>query len=782
MKVQTRFQRWHDAKFTTELLPILPPGAPLTAGTNVQPGHRGKVPGVLTAQGTWSGFGGRWSETLQASEADVRKWHGWKASVGIQGRQYPGLDNDTDNEELAALVSNLASEYLGFGPVRTRAGSPRRLHMFRLEPGAALLRKVRLEFMDRDGGKHAAELLATGQQYVVEGPHPAGGEYEWLGDHPCCVVGGPDSLPAIDASAVERFFIALRTALEGAGCTVGKDTTASAALATGSRKSLDDPSLHAPSPDDVLALLAAVPCTPERFPDRDAFVPFVCALKACFGPTREDHWPAVLDWALQYPGAEEAFIAKIWDSVDDAAVGWDWLASVSGQGEIAAQADFSEPPADDEENMPPDPGEVATAKMAERWVYCIQVDRYVDLETGDLLNSKAFNATNTAVAAFGRTGINSAEGVFQNLGGQVRKVITATYRPGRPAIVEEELNGSMRTAVNMYRPSILKPVPGDVGPWLTHISMLFGEPGEPAHEHILSYMAFILQNPGVKINHTPVMLGEEGIGKDTALEPLRRALGGHNAATIGPEALLAPFNSGWIERQFVIINEAHTFSRREIMDRLKPLIAAPPHTLEVNRKNVAQYVIPNIINVVMFTNHADALAPTQGDRRYWVHQCLISDKPPQPYFRALWDWFDAGGDAACFAWLLARDVSAFNPKEPAPMTEAKQEMIDGSAPIAARWLAEQFEEGGAFNGRDLVTVREVISHAHTEFDCPPKVAETIRESHVVAILKKHAFKAIKGKFKINGATGRMWSRADMGAAEPRVILHRWENDQKRAAG
>ena len=388
--------------------------------------------------------------------------------------------------------------------------------------------------------------------------------------------------------------------------------------------------------------------------------------------------------------------------------------------------------------MPEAPDEAAHKSMVERFVYCRTLDRFVALDSGEVLTPKGFDTLNTHVARFGKSGEHAAHAQFINLPA-ARKVATMTYRPGQGHIVEEEINGELRPALNRWRPSRLKPIAGDVGPWLNLIGMLFGEEGAPARDHILDFMAFVVKCQGVKINHAPVLLGEEGIGKDSIMEPLRRAVGLHNAATVNAKELQEPFNGRWIESQFWVFNEIHTFSRREFMDVLKPYIAAPPDTLAVNRKNVPQYDIPNIGNCVMFTNHEDALAPTQGDRRYWVHKCLIDEKPAPALFTTYWDWLNKeGGDAHVFAYLLARDVSAFNPKAPAPMTEAKQEMIDQSSPAPVRWLQSQFARGGLFAGRTAIIVKEVVDTAKHDFEAPNGVSA----KYVASVLKARGFQNV----------------------------------------
>jgi hypothetical protein len=218
-----------------------------------------------------------------------------------------------------------------------------------------------------------------------------------------------------------------------------------------------------------------------------------------------------------------------------------------------------------------------------------------------------------------------------------------------------------------------------------------------------------------------------------------------------------PFNAHWITCQLVVLNEVHTFSRREFMNKLKPLLAAPPDTLMVNRKNVPQFSIPNIINVIMFTNHEDALAPTQGDRRYWIHRCLIEERPPKAHFNALYAWLNAGGDAKVFGWLLARDLSQFDDHEPAPMTQAKQAMIDQSQPRAVRWCREQFREGGQFEGRTIITADEVASAA------PLRIADDLNHKRLATALGAEGYQTADNLRVRNGKDLlRLWVRDPSG--------------------
>jgi phage terminase large subunit-like protein len=61
-------------------------------------------------------------------------------------------------------------------------------------------------------------------------------------------------------------------------------------------------------------------------------------------------------------------------------------------------------------------------------------------------------------------------------------------------------------------------------PWIEHIRRVFPNNAD----HIIQYLAHRVQRPGEKINHALVLGGEPGIGKDTALEPVKRAVGHWN--------------------------------------------------------------------------------------------------------------------------------------------------------------------------------------------------------------------------------------------------------------
>lgn len=754
--------RWFDLQ-GTETLPIIPPGATLKEGSTVRPEHRGKVPGTRNKNKVWSGMGGKWSNDFQMTEARAKQADAWGAGVGIQGRIFPGLDIDVNDAQLADAIERLAFECIGPAPVRYREGSARRLLMYRIADGEAPFRKRRIAWE----GAQAVELLGLGQYYNVEGEHPKGGQYLWRNGHPCEL--GADHIPEITKAKADAFFAGLGDLLDcygyelkgsGDNATTGKN-----------RKPLTDKTLHAPTPELVVSVLNSIPCTEESFNNRDAFVSFLASLKASLGPAADEHWPAVLDWALNYPGAEESFIAKIWNSINDAELGWEWLAGwARGHGwHEDAQADFD----DDTTNAGKDPSvnipETDFDRMISRFAYVKDLGQYNDMEDGSFLSGKDFNAVNVLVKPFGSSGQQSAEAVFQNAK-DAKKVVTATSRPGEPVITKAPNGrGQPVDAVNLWRASNIErnhnATTADVASWLDLVTQLFGPETSPECKHFLDWWAFVLQHPGEKIGHALVIIGGQGVGKDTVLKPLFEAVGLHNVASIDTGTLLGQWTY-FLKSQIVYCQEM--IGRRDLYNMLKPFISAQATRLAVNEKGLRQYFVPNNQNWIVTSNHNNAISLEDDDRRFWVHRALLEEPPEGDYFARLHKWFKAGGTANVFGWLMNRDVRGFNPMAPPPITAAKRAMVDQSQPAPVRWLRDLLSDAGLFSDRTVMTIDELCKAADKDWSAP----HNIDHKSAMAALRGTQFKAAH-RVRLKDGMRQLWARGLPGTVTADEMRNRY---------
>jgi len=158
--------------------------------------------------------------------------------------------------------------------------------------------------------------------------------------------------------------------------------------------------------------------------------------------------------------------------------------------------------------------------------------------------------------------------------------------------------------------------------------------------HIITWLAHRVQQPADKINHALVLGGGQGIGKDTLLEPAKRAVGPWNVSEVSPQHMLGRFN-GYLKSVILRVNEARDLgdvNRFQFYDHMKAYIASPPDVLRVDEKNLREYSVPNCCGVVITSNHkADGIYLPADDRRHFVAWSdLTKDDFPQAYWTTLW--------------------------------------------------------------------------------------------------------------------------------------------------
>src|SRR5262249_49801938 len=150
---------------------------------------------------------------------DVKKWCRWGANLGLQSRNFPMVDIDCDQSDLAQKVEDLAIECLGPAPVRGRDGSAHRLLLYALAEGSLPIRKGRIEWADANGREGAVDILGKGQQACLEGGHPKGGHYRWRNNVGACEWGREKLVP-ITVDLIVEFLQRLKALLLAEGCTI----------------------------------------------------------------------------------------------------------------------------------------------------------------------------------------------------------------------------------------------------------------------------------------------------------------------------------------------------------------------------------------------------------------------------------------------------------------------------------------------------------------------------------------------------------------------------------
>lgn len=349
--------------------------------------------------------------------------------------------------------------------------------------------------------------------------------------------------------------------------------------------------------------------------------------------------------------------------------------------------------------------------------------QYIFKPTREMWPSSSVNARVPPVALVDSTGnpIHDKDGKqkFQNAGAwldQNSPVEQMTWSPGDPMLIDGRIIGDGGwisrpgcMVFNLYRPPNIEP--GDARKaerWVAHIAKVFGDDSD----HIIRWLAHRVQRPHEKINHALLLGGSQGIGKDTLLEPVKRAVGPWNFAEVSPSQVMGRFN-GFLKSVILRVSEARDLGdtdRFKLYDHMKSYTAAPPDVLRVDEKNLREHAVLNVTGVIITTNHlADGIYLPSDDRRHFVAwSSLTKDDFGEDYWRSFWAWINAGGDCHVATYLAELDISDFNPKAPPPKTAAFWSIVDANRAPEEGELADILD---ALGNPDVTTLSRIRAMA-----------------------------------------------------------------------
>lgn len=270
-------------------------------------------------------------------------------------------------------------------------------------------------------------------------------------------------------------------------------------------------------------------------------------------------------------------------------------------------------------------------------------------------------------------------------------------RPEEPLITHDN-------CLNEWRGHAIAPVAGNIKPFLRLLFRLI--PNREARRFVLSWMAHLVQHPAVKMHVSLALWSHaQGVGKNLLAECLSSIIGSTHATVIGQAELARDFN-GWANRKVLVIgDEVSSSDKRQQTDKLKGLITGT--TIYLNEKHQPARAITNLMNFIFLSNHHDAIFVGDTDRRYFVWE-IMAERLPTDMAQAFVDWREHGGLSSLLNFLLNHDISSFNPKAPAPMTEAKLQMVQDSRSDLENWIADLMASNvSQVLGREVVTASEL---------------------------------------------------------------------------
>lgn len=335
------------------------------------------------------------------------------------------------------------------------------------------------------------------------------------------------------------------------------------------------------------------------------------------------------------------------------------------------------------------------------------------------------------------------------------------YDPSHPeeAFVQRE----QKRFVNLYLPTYPEPDANDADAagevFMRHVQNLIGEP--EYRRTLVDFLAFLVQNPGVKIRWAVLLQGAEGCGKTALAETMAAVLGPTHVNMIDASMLFSQFNTWAHNSQLVAIEEIRLVghNRHEVMDKLKPCISNETVTINAKHRDL-KFNLPNVTNYLMFTNHRDSLAIGNGDRRYFVLNSAMQDKSQvldlgPDYFAHLFGTIRHHGPGlrAFFEdWGIS---SKFNPNGHAPVTKYLHELRHaGASPLAAAIQEAILDADHPLIQKDLISSRALTAVLDSEGH------RSLNAQSVAQILRELGYQNL-GRARIGERRHWLWTRQTM---------------------
>jgi hypothetical protein len=359
---------------------------------------------------------------------------------------------------------------------------------------------------------------------------------------------------------------------------------------------------------------------------------------------------------------------------------------------------------------------------------------------------------------------------------QNRPVEQMTWAPGLPQCIQGRLvseGGWIERpnvgCFNLYRHSTIKlGDPTVAKSWIDHVWRVYPDDAE----HIIKYCAHRAQRPEEKINHALFLGGVPGIGKDTLLEPVKRAVGPWNWSDISPRHIFEPYND-FARAVILRISEARDLgeaTRYQFYDHLKVYSAAPPDVLRINGKYLRPHYVFNCCGLIITSNYkTDGIYLPADDRRTYVAwSSLTIESFPEGYWEEIWDFLDnRGGDRHVAAYLKQLDLSGFNPKAPPPKTPAFWEIVNANRSPEDAEMADTFD---ALANPSAVTLLDLIAAADSH-EFRDWMRNKRNRRNVGRRIEACGYRAVRNPdakdelWKVEGRRQVIYARADLSEAE-----------------
>lgn len=701
---------------TDQLLPVVcNPGATISPNSKLK--MLGKTPSLYNRDRLATGIKD-WTEHV-VTEHDFARWSN-EPDYGIcvrTGYGWLALDCDSEDEDIQADIRKTLVQLLGeLPPRRWRANSNKCLYLLAVD-GDFRKRIHRLE-----GELGIIELLANGQQFVACGTHSSGARIEWDGDL-------PDEPPVITTDQLETLWQSLADELP-----------VSVTTEAGSSKMRDRSTFTPGATDDTAEYLDANGWTLLDGANGERYIrcPFEDGHSTGGDPTSTVYFPAgTAGFDLGHFKCLHASCAHRNDG--------DFLNAIGVRSD-----DFDDLTANEEGDKPEfvDINTDMTSHFLDRFIYVIEGDQVCDLSRPPyqcMMDMKSFKNL-MAPYQFPPEGKGQPTPATKRWIEHRHKKIAETtgYKPGSGRIIER-FDG--RFEINeFYMPEHPRtPDTSKVSTFLNHMAYLV--PDAWQREFFIARLAWMVQRPErrcpISILHVATA---HGTGRGWVSQLMERVLGPWNCARTRMKILCDNQFHDYLHNTLLCtIDEVRENDKRyEVNDKIRDVLTEP--RFEVNRKYGSKKTMDIYTGFLFYTNHFDALALPEEDRRIAVlggPDFAASEEHYASLYGAL---SDSDFIAQVYWYLMGVDLSRFNWQR-APETKERQLMIESNKSDVEAALIDILDNPPT----PAMTYQQIVNSILAEAGMDVE----INQKHITRVLKERT-KREPVRVKIDGFVYRIW--------------------------
>jgi hypothetical protein len=289
---------------------------------------------------------------------------------------------------------------------------------------------------------------------------------------------------------------------------------------------------------------------------------------------------------------------------------------------------------------------------------------------------------------------------MQSIDGEVRRVpVTKLWhewpeRRDYDSVVFEPA-GAPKTAYNMWRGWPITPRKGDWSLLHDHIRENVCRDSEKYYTWMMTWMAQMYQQPGMKLGSAVAIQGKKGTGKSKVFDWLRAAMGPYATKVAHRNHVTGNFNAHQAGKILIVCEEAFWAGDVASCGILKDLITSS--TMQLEKKGLDPIEVANYARLAFISNERWIVpAGLEDERRFFVLNCGEKRREDTVYFAAIDQQMRAGGLEAMLHDLLEWHPPGNNwnmlrtpPKTPWLVDQAVETMD-----IADRFFVQLISDGG----------------------------------------------------------------------------------------